>query len=47
MWRKGLIRVDIQRMITGDYPSEKNKRKIALMKGELGEKIMTEFVACA
>ena len=26
MWRKGLIRVDIQRMITGLYPSEKLKR---------------------
>ena len=26
MWRKGLIRVDIQRMKTGHYPSEKIKR---------------------
>ena len=45
MWRKGLIRVDIQRIITGDYPSEKMKKKIGLMKDELGGKIMTEFVA--
>ena len=26
MWRKGLVRVDIQRMKTGHYPSEKIKR---------------------
>ena len=25
MWRKGLIRVDIQRMKTGHYPSEKKQ----------------------
>ena len=45
MWRKGLIRVDIQRMKTGHYPLEKNKKVIGLMKDELGGKIMTEFVA--
>ena len=45
MWRKGLIRVDIQRMKTGHYPLEKNKKVIRLMKDELGGKIMTEFVA--
>ena len=43
MWRKGLIRVDIQRMITGHYIGE-NKKVIGLMKDELGGKIMTEFV---
>ena len=45
MWRKGLIRVDIQRMKTGHYPLEKNKKVIGLMKDELGGKIMAEFVA--
>ena len=43
MWRKGLIRVDIQRMITGHYPLEKIKKKMNL--DELGGKIMAEFVA--
>ena len=43
MWRKGLIRVDIQRMITDHYPL--GKKRWSLMKDELGGKIMTEFVA--
>ena len=45
MWRKGEIRVDIQRTITGHYPLEKIKKAIGLMKDALGEKFMTEFVA--
>ena len=44
MWRKGLIRADIQRMVTGHYPSEKVKKMIGLMKDELSGKIVTEFV---
>ena len=36
--------MDIQRIKTGHYPSEKNKKVIGLVKDELGGKIMTEFV---
>ena len=43
VWIKGLIRVDIQKMKTGQ--SEKIKKVIGLMKDDLGGKIMTEFVA--
>ena len=32
-------------MKTGHYPSEKIKKVLGLIKDELGEKIMTEFVA--
>ena len=45
MWRKGLTRLDIQRMKTGYHPSEKIKKVIRLMKDELGGKIMIEFIA--
>ena len=45
MRRKGLIQADIQRIKTGHYPSEKIKKVLGLIKDELGEKIMTEFVA--
>ena len=44
IWRKGLIPVDTQKMITDRYPSEKTGR-LAPMKDELGGKIMTEFAA--
>ena len=44
MWRENLIRVDIQRMITGHYPIGKNQKVIGLVKDELGGIIMTEFV---
>ena len=44
MWRKGLMRVDTQRMITGHYQLGKNK-VTGLIKDGLGGKIMTEFVA--
>ena len=36
--------MDIQRIKTGHYPSEKNKKVIGPVKDELGGKIMTEFV---
>lgn len=44
MQRRGLMKVDLQRMIAGHY-QEESKRVIDMIKDKLVGKFMAEFVA--